>query len=229
MSTFDNARFLLSLFYKHPNEIRYIPRWLASLTDNYLLNKQSPWITFSCLKFLDTLDLQGKKVFEYGSGGSTLYWLKKGASCVSIEHDKKWYDKMKSSCNAVAHIDYRLVEPQKIADKEMPFDPANPDQCRSNGSKYKDYSFSQYVHQIDEFPDEYFDLVMIDGRARSSCIKRSFNKVCRGGFIIVDNAERNYYLKETIHYLKNFSRQEFPGLVPITAYVSKTDLFTRLE
>jgi hypothetical protein len=229
MSSFDNTKFLLSLLVKHPDQAKYIPRWLMSLSEDYLLNKQLPWVTFYALDFLNTLDFKEKRVFEYGSGASTLYWLSKGASCVSIEHEKQWYDKMNSSFAAIAEVDYRLVEPELLSHSKTVKNPGNPDHYSSNSPEFKNYDFSHYVQQIDEFPDEYFDIVMIDGRSRPSCIKRSLSKVRVGGFMIVDNTDRDYYLQETIYYLKNFSRQEFFGLVPIATCISKTDCFTRLE
>jgi hypothetical protein len=229
MSSFDNTNFLLSLLAKHPDQAKYIPRWLMSLSKDYLLNKQLPWVTFYALDFLNTLDFKGKRVFEYGSGASTLYWLSKGASCVSIEHEKRWYDKMNSSFAAIAEVDYRLIEPELRSPGETTMNPANPDNYASNSPEFKNYAFSHYVQQIDEFPDEYFDVVMVDGRARPSCIKRSLSKVRVGGFIIVDNTDRDYYLRETIDSLKNFSRQEFFGLVPVVTCISKTDFFTRLK
>ena len=112
---------------------------------------------------------------------------------------------------------------------EIAINPANPDNYGSNSPEFKNYNFSDYVQQIDEFPDEYFDVVMVDGRARPSCIKRSLSKVRVGGFMIVDNTDRDYYLRETIDSLKNFSRQEFFGLVPVVTCISKTDFFTRLK
>jgi len=229
MSFFDNTKFLISLLFKHPNQAQYIPRWLMSLSKDYLLNKQLPWVTFYAIDFLNTLDFKGKRVFEYGSGASTLYWLSKGATCVSIEHEKQWYDKMNSSFAAIAELDYRLIEPELRSYSEITINSANPDHYSSNSPEFKNYDFSHYVKQIDEFPDEYFDVVMIDGRARPSCIKRSLSKVRVGGLMIVDNTDRNYYLQETIDYFRSFSRQEFFGLVPIATCISKTDLFTRLK
>jgi predicted O-methyltransferase YrrM len=87
--------------------------------------------------------------------------------------------------------------------------------------------FALYVKQIDEFPDEYFDIILIDGRARPSCIKRSVSKVKPGGLLILDNSEREYYLAKAIEYLKAFQRNEFYGLVSSVPVISKTDIFIR--
>ena len=52
------------------------------------------WMTYSAIDFLESLDLSACRVFEYGSGGSTLFWQKRCASIVSVEHFSPWYRKM---------------------------------------------------------------------------------------------------------------------------------------
>ncbi|MES1224680.1 MAG: hypothetical protein ABUT20_54815, partial [Bacteroidota bacterium] len=39
-------------------------------------------------------------------------------------------------------------------------------------------------------------LILIDGRARTSCIKHAVGKLKPSGFLILDNAERKYYTSE---------------------------------
>ena len=57
------------------------------------------WMTYSSIDFLESYDLSDAQVFEYGSGGSTLYWKNKSKSIVSVEHYAPWFDKMQK------HID----------------------------------------------------------------------------------------------------------------------------
>lgn len=54
--------------------------------------KAQPWFTYPMLEFLDTLDLRGKSIFEFGAGGSTLYWARRGAAVTSVELDADWYN-----------------------------------------------------------------------------------------------------------------------------------------
>lgn len=61
--------------------------------------------------------------------------------------------------------------------------------------EFKDLNFETYVKSIDKFPDNYFDLIIVDGRARPSCIKHAMNKVKTGGVLLIDNADRTYYLQ----------------------------------
>lgn len=54
-----------------------------------------PWITYSCLDFLSTLDFSDCTVFEYGSGSSTLWWSKRAREVYSVEREADWYKRIK--------------------------------------------------------------------------------------------------------------------------------------
>jgi len=58
-------------------------------------NLPIPWYTYPAIEYLDNLDLKGKKIFEYGSGYSSLYYLRKGGVVTAIENNKDWYQKIK--------------------------------------------------------------------------------------------------------------------------------------
>ena len=51
-----------------------------------------PWMTYPFLNYLEKLDLTGKTIFEWGSGGSTLYFSRRGATITTVDSNKKWYD-----------------------------------------------------------------------------------------------------------------------------------------
>ena len=54
-----------------------------------------PWYTYPTIEYLNNLKLDGISVLEYGSGNSSLYYLRRGAKVVSIEDDREWYEKIK--------------------------------------------------------------------------------------------------------------------------------------
>lgn len=58
-------------------------------------NNEIPWYTYPAIEYLNQLDLKDKTVFEFGSGNSTLYWLKKSKKVTSVEDDKGWFSKIK--------------------------------------------------------------------------------------------------------------------------------------
>lgn len=49
-----------------------------------------PWYTSPCLEWLKTLDLNGKKIFEYGVGDSTKWYRSKGARIFGVDNDPVW-------------------------------------------------------------------------------------------------------------------------------------------
>src|SRR5262249_36631229 len=115
------------------------------------LRYREPWIVFDAIDFLNIYDLQNKRVFEYGSGGSTLFWLKKGAICVSVEHDRAWYYSVKKFMWDGAQLDYRFIAPEP--DDEIPHhdkDFADPDNYISSQYTTDRYNYVRYVQQIDD-------------------------------------------------------------------------------
>jgi len=220
---------------------KYVGRWLRSLRPNYLLDAPLPWITFDAIAFIRGRLTRTSRVFEYGSGGSTLFWVRLRATCVSIEHDPQWYkvvqDRLDRGVGAGlkpaptgsplqgGEVDYRLIEPE--CGVTAAGDIADPTCYLSDDANYRGCAFRAYASQIDSFPDGYFDLVLVDGRARPACIMHGAPKVRPGGMLVLDNADRAYYTAQTQPYLRNFQRLEFSGAVPVNAEFSRTDIYIR--
>lgn len=176
---------------KDKDNRKYTLRWILSLYDDYLYVFKQPWIVFRALDFLVTLNIEGKKVFEYGSGGSTLFWLSKGCDVVSIEHNPKWFQRITSLIKQKTRVNYKLIEPESLPDEILQTaDPANPDHYVTSRDIPKNF-FKKYVCLIDQFEDNSFDVVFIDRRCRPSCIKHAINKVKKSGYIVLDNADRD--------------------------------------
>lgn len=172
------------------------------------------------------------RILDIGSGGSTLFWLKQGLSCISIEHDPSWYRAIKDKVAIYPQLDYRLVLPEPNQpplqfNDEQRF--SDPDCYASADKNFLDQTFHQYVSQIDEFPDLYFDLIVVDGRARPSCMKHSIPKVKVGGIILLDNSERSYYTEKISPLLNNFAEQKFFGITPGNRYFAQTTAFIRTK
>lgn len=213
---------------RNPAQRKHLARWWISLRPNYLLDERKPWLTFDAIDFLSSLDLNHGQVFEYGSGGSTLFCLDKGAGLTSIEHDEGWHRILCTRyINREQGIDYRLVEPEYS--NEFVAEPADPHNYGSAVTGLEHYSFQRYCSQIDEFPDASFDLVLVDGRARPSCIQHSVKKVRVGGHLLLDNTEREYYLRSTLHMLHDYGRTVFHGVVPGLCHYQETTVFSKFR
>jgi hypothetical protein len=78
----------------------------------------------------------------------------------------------------------------------------DPDWAKQTGAKLCE---RPYNNQIESFEDEFFHLIIIDGRDRVKCIESSIPKLKNGCFLILDNSEREYYQKG-IDLIKDWNR-----------------------
>lgn len=175
--------------------IRFFPGWQSSLNSKRspLLDEQ-PWLTYAATQYLSKLLNEKMHVYEYGVGGSSLYFLQRVKEVVSIEHDPEW---LKQVLDIVKNRGYTnwshfLIEPT-IDSQACKQNASDPDGYISDDAFLLGKSFRKYASNIDEFANGYFDLILIDGRARPSCFKHAVNKVKENGIIVLDNAERDYY------------------------------------
>jgi hypothetical protein len=212
--------------------IRDFPKWSSSLDPGRTpLTDRMPWIALSAITFLEGILNKNMVVFEYGSGGSTLFFASRVKEVVSIEHDQAWYREVieQINNNNLANCRVRLIEPSPSSPSASQ-NIADPDDYASDDERYRGMSFKDYASSIDLYPENYFDIVIIDGRARPSCYKHARSKVKIGGYLVLDNAERLYY--SFIHdSLNNESwiKREFYGMVPYNYYFSETCLWRRLK
>lgn len=165
----------------------------------------TPWFTFDALEFLAGIDLAGKRVFEWGSGGSTVYFAQRADHVVSVEHNPIWFAKTgamltEAGLRNVTRIHrppVRLYHPKYYT----------VDSCVSYANN-KGYGFDEYVKEI--YRHQKSDVIIVDGRARISCIKTAIDRLNPGGLIILDNSERTYYA-DGIRLLADFEAKHFYG------------------
>jgi hypothetical protein len=219
-------RFTLSLL-RNSTQRKHVFRWIESLQKEYFLTKKQPWLVFDAIDFLNSLSLENKRVFEYGSGGSTLYWLSRNMLPVSVEHDPIWFELVRTYLDT-SKVDYRLVKPQKCIEKAI-LDIADPLLYLSDDTRFKGYNFKSYASQIDDFSDGYFDVVLVDGRARPASIMHSAPKVKVNGLLILDNADRLYYTQKTGPFLHNYRCLPYYGIGPVDYQMWGTNIYVRQQ
>jgi hypothetical protein len=191
--------------------------WLRSLFGfqnvEVLVSLDVPWWPYSAAKTIEDFlyDKVSPKVFEWGSGASTIWLANRADQVVSIEHDQEWAVKMHALLVA------RGIDNTKIIHVPAP-QTASP-VVRSNKAGYELLDFANYVDAIDGF--EQFDLIVIDGRARLDCLKKAKLHLKEGGMILLDNSNRKRYqvLDDQFEVLI------LEGLTPASLWKTQSKLF----
>lgn len=175
--------------------------WVRSLVEKRIcdLNGEPlPSISYPAIYFLSTRIQPAMKIFEYGSGFSTLWWSRRVASVVSCEHDIEWYNKM------------RNLMPVNVRYDHIPLEYGG-----------------EYSKKISEYTAE-FDIIIIDGRDRVNCVKNCIFALKNDGIIILDNAERKEYSEGQLFLMeRGYKKIPFFGLAPGIHGGNETALFYR--
>jgi hypothetical protein len=200
-------------FFVGPGAWRHFLVWQSSLSDGRtpLADKQ-PWITFSAIDWLESILSPGMRVFEYGSGGSSLFFSRRVSEVVSAEHDPGWFERVSRRMTEERRSNWKglLIPPERAAGHGL-IDPSDPFAYTSSDEEFCGLSFERYARSIHQYEDRYFDLVVVDGRARPSCILAAAPKAKR--WILVDNTEREYYLRSSL--IRSLGTLvHFPGPAP---------------
>ena len=184
----------------------------------------NPWLPYLVTDYIKRLKPQS--IFEWGSGESTLFFLDlKVDKVVSIEHNHNWYEKLWNKLSIRQKDNLRFIS---FDQGSIGPDKANPTHYKSGSTELGEVNFKRYASAIDIYG--LFDLILIDGMARASCLHHAFNHVAPGGCIVLDNTgDRPYYLEQTAHLFGNYEsgweRIDFMGYGPILAYKWQTTIF----
>lgn len=212
------------------NLIRYFPDWWSSLNPGRSpINDRRPWIAFEAIDYLDSILTADMLVFEFGSGGSTLFFSDRVRKVISAEHDKAWCEQVVRALeqSRVSNCDLTLYEPE-LCSGSSGGDAGDPASYLSASPQYDGMHFKAYASSIDRHSDESFDVVLIDGRSRPSCFSHAVRKLKVGGYLVLDNAERSY-----LAYIHNFAKeQEWEeincfGLFPYISHLSQTCIWRK--
>jgi hypothetical protein len=188
--------------------LRFFDAWFSSFrASQSLLEQGMPWLPFRAIDWLRIFLQPNMIVFEYGSGGSTIFLSRRVKQLFSVEHDPRWYALVSKALHVggLTNCAYHLQEPQA----------RNPsvESAASSSTEEGDMCFDRYVTSIDKHPDRSFDLVLVDGRSRPSCVGRAQAKVRPGGYLMLDNSN-NDDVAETLDRMKSYPRIDFHGIAP---------------
>jgi hypothetical protein len=194
---------------------KYLPKWLSSFRPHRsLLGEAKPWIPFEAANWLQLYLRRNMRVFEWGSGGSTIFLSERAGHIFSVEHDQKWHALVSKALaeRGITNCSYQLHEP-----KPLPGNFSTLDASQTSRFIYDDYypgtTLDEYVRAIDVHPDHTFDLVLVDGRARTECIQHAIPKIKPAGYLMLDNSN-NADTVEIIRKMQSYPHTEFRGIAP---------------
>ena len=195
------------------------------------LNDALPWITFPAIRFLQSRLTPQAVVFEYGSGGSTIFCARRAKHVYSIEHDASWWQLVTQRMAALNLHNWtgELIATDPVDDRLGPSaDPSDPLAYGSGSTCDFDVNrtFRNYVRAIDRHADASLDVILIDGRARPACFLHALPKLRPGGCILWDNTDRSYY-HPAMKLGANLDFLDFPGPAPYTSFFTRTTAFLR--
>lgn len=129
------------------------------------------------------------RMFEWGSGGSTLQFGAMVKEYHSVEHDRIWYDEVR-----------KAIRLQGLANKI--FIHHVPENISRTIPTLKE----QFTDYINFFPEnlnkqDKFDAVLVDGRARQWCAESALEFLASDGLLFChDYFEREHYKSIEEHY-----------------------------
>ena len=178
-----------------------------------LIQWDVPWWTYRAAKavdeFLDTCE--APRVFEYGSGASTVWLARRAREVFTVEHDSVWAAGMAPRLSDATGVTMHVCMPTQLSEPR----------ARSGRRGYAGLDFAEYVDQIHRVGG-IFDLIVIDGRARMACLAAAQEHLAPGGWIVLDNSARRRYQPDLGSALMSVTR--YRGAAPGLPYPDETSI-----
>lgn len=182
--------------------------------DDFVYGRQAlkngePWIVPDSLTVLKNIVKANWRVFEWGGGGSTVFWSKHCQHVTTIEQNSEWITRLqdmftKFKCKANIDLQYITI---------------------TNGDS------TNYANAILAYPDNHFDLVFVDGEAscRDLCVTNALSKVKPLGWLLVDNSNWITVEVPATWFRKDYLLTGLTWVGQPGTFDMQTSIFRRLE
>lgn len=196
---------------------RDLPGWLSTLPcwGRRPVDLELPWWSYGSIRFLAGWLRPGHRVFEYGSGGSSLFVARHGARIFSVENNPAWHQLVTQQA-VVRGMDNLVCELHPLADDTL--------------AAFRRSGFSQRVRS------ETWDAIIIDchcgfgvppyGVIRPAALADALPQVKPGGLIVFDDS---WMYPELLAPRPGWRVRDFRGLGPCRYGVTSTAIFQRRE
>jgi hypothetical protein len=152
--------------------LRYSPAWGCTPVKSGL-----PWISFGAIDFLNHYIRPDHSVFEYGGGGSTIYFARKARSVLTMESHPDWHRTLTAEIAA-----------RGLTNVECELHPIS-------SLHLADFQADTYFQRV---CSQTWDIILIDcycgysdvryGETRRFALELSLHQVKPGGLIVIDDS-----------------------------------------
>jgi hypothetical protein len=163
-----------------------------------------PWFAPQAVKFLDRIIEPGWVVAELGAGGSTAWLGRRAGRVMSLESDPVWVDRVEATLAAtgVRNVSLHLVSPGEFDEALARIAAATP-----------------------------LDLLVVDQLERDEgerveSIRRAWDLVRPGGYLVLDDSDRATY-SGAFELLEGWPHRRFIGVRPLPFQATETTVFRR--
>jgi hypothetical protein len=170
-----------------------------------------PWYSYPAIEYIKQLDLSDKSVFEYGSGNSTRFWAARCTKLVSVDDDRKWFEKIKGTVPAT--VEYLLLEDKNGYIEAIRKVPDKLDIIIIDGS----HRYECAVEALDKLRDDGFIILdNSDWREKTSKLLRDADliEVDMSGFGPINGYTwtTSFYFRRNVKLSPAYERQPIRGI-----------------
>lgn len=154
-----------------------------------------PWYTYAFIKFIEERIHPHFEIFEFGCGNSTLWYAQRVKQVKAVEHDKKWYAKMK------------LLMPQNV---ELIFHPLDSD---------------EYIQEVQRTAEKYHMVVVDGRRRSECLLASLGALKEEGVLVLDNAERVQYQEAVAILKENGYKKLDFWGIAPVAANNTCTSVF----
>lgn len=158
----------------------------------------APWLVYPATSHIAGL-ISDKRVFEFGSGMSSVWFSERCREVISVEHDSAWYAFI--AAHAKERRNLRVIYANSKED---------------------------YLGAIFKAGGS-FDLILIDGQYRRECLELARSFLNPNGSIVVDNTDVDAALSDAIERMFSDGRiRKFRGYAPGILHPNETTVIDNI-
>lgn len=192
-----------------PTYLRNLPIWRTPL------DARLPWFSFPAIRALERYLRPEHEVFEFGSGGSTLFFARRCRRVLAVESHLSWRDRVGCVLQQTGHA-HASVDCYPLSDEDSA--------CEGH----------PFFHAVQR---QHWDIVVVDsfidhatigyrgkGRFRPYAFELALSQVKPGGLLVLDDS---WMYPELLRPRAGWTMRDYRGLGPCRWGVTSTAIFTR--